>query len=87
LPGLLPDKASQEQAIARLRQDHTSLALIASRDLGVWDSGSFGTGYDRLVGNYLRAATTSQTVVGSLAQPAGGTLPSHGFTILRLRSR
>lgn len=87
LPGLLPDKASQEQAIARLRQDHTSLAVIASRQLSVWDSGSFGTGYDRLVGGYLRSATTSRTVVGSLAQPSGGTLPSHGFTILRLRSR
>lgn len=87
LPGLLPDNASQEQAIARLRTDHTSLAVIASRELSVWDSGSFGTGYDRLVGNYLRASTTSRTVVGSLTQPAGGTLPSHGFTILRLRSR
>ncbi|MFZ1996064.1 MAG: hypothetical protein WAU75_18275 [Solirubrobacteraceae bacterium] len=87
LPGLLPDKASQEQAIARLRKDHTSLAVIASRQLSVWDSGSFGTGYDRLVGDYLLASTTSRTIVGSLTQPAGGTLPSRGFEILRLRSR
>ena len=63
------------------------MAVIASRQLSVWDSGSFGTGYDRLVGDYLRSSTTSRTVVGSLAQPSGGTLPSHGFTILRLRSR
>ncbi|MGZ6603766.1 MAG: hypothetical protein ACXVFO_13095 [Solirubrobacteraceae bacterium] len=87
LPGLLPDKASEEHAIARLRKDHAALAVIASRQLSVWASGSFGAGYDRLVGDYLRASTTSRTVVGSLAHPAGGTLPSHGFTILRLRSR
>jgi 4-amino-4-deoxy-L-arabinose transferase-like glycosyltransferase len=87
LPGLLPDRASQLQAIARLRRDHASVAVLSARQLSVWGSGPFGVGYDKLVGDYLRSNATSVTTVGSLAQPAAGTLPSHGFTILRLRSR
>jgi hypothetical protein len=36
------------------------------------------------VGAYLRGAATSTTTIGALANPVGGTNPSHGFTIVRL---
>jgi hypothetical protein len=86
LPGLLATPAEQARATARLERDRAQLAVIGSRDLSVWQKGSFGTGYDRLLGNYLRAWSTSITTVGSLASPAVGTYPSHGFTIFRLKN-
>lgn len=87
LPGLLANPAAERTAITRLRIDHASLAVLASRDNSLWRSGPFGVGYDKLVGAYLRSMTATTTTVGSLAAPAGGTYPSHGFTILRLKSR
>jgi 4-amino-4-deoxy-L-arabinose transferase-like glycosyltransferase len=86
LPGLLATRGQQAGAIARIQHDRAQLAVIGARDLSVWQTGSFGTGYDRLVGDYLRAASASTTTIGSLTSPAVGTFPSHGFTILRLRN-
>lgn len=85
LPGLLATPAEERAAVARMRREHTALAVIGARDLSIWGTPTFGVNYDPLLGSYLRRATAEKAIVGSLADPVGGTNPSHGFTILNLR--
>jgi hypothetical protein len=86
LPGLLADRAAEVQSVARLRKDHVRLAVLSSRDMAIWQTAGFGVGYDKLLGDYLRSVTMASATIGSLAHPAAGTYPAHGFTILRLRT-
>ncbi len=85
LPGLLATPAEERRAVTRLRGEHVRLAVSGARDLAAWGTPTFGVDYDRLLGAYLRGATSSGGVIGTLAQPVGGTSPSKGFTIERLR--
>jgi hypothetical protein len=85
LPGLLATPAEEAAAIARLRRERVKLAVIAARDFSAWGTPTFGVDYARRLGAYLRGAPTSTEIVGTLAHPAGGTYPSRGFTLLRLR--
>ncbi len=87
LPGLIASPAEQNAAIARLRHEHVSLAVIAARDLSVWGTPTFGADYDTVLGAYLRSSAISSTIVGSLSEPVGGTIPSKGFTIRKLSLR
>lgn len=84
LPGLLYSRADQEQAIARLRHDHVALAVLAARNFALWGVPTFGVNYDATLGTYLRDATSHRTVIGTLRDPAAGTYPSKGFTLLQL---
>ena len=61
-----------------------ALAVIAARNLSVWSTHTFGVDYDTAGGAYLRRASISTTIVGSLTDPVGGTIPSKGFTIRSL---
>jgi hypothetical protein len=85
LPGLLATPAEERAAIAQMRREGVALAAIGARDLSIWGTPTFGVDYNRMVGAFLREATTAKVTVGTLADPAGGTNPSHGFTISRLR--
>ncbi len=85
LPGLLANPAEERAAVARLRREHVTLAVLGARNLSAWGTPTFGTDYDKLLGAYLRSAAGSSEVIGTLAQPAGGTYPSKGFTVMRLR--
>jgi hypothetical protein len=85
LPGLLATPAEERAAVARMRREHLALAALGARDLSVWGTPTFGVNYDQLVGAYLRGAASATSTVGTLADPVGGTNPSRGFTILRLR--
>jgi hypothetical protein len=85
LPGLLATPAEERVAVARLRREHIALAVIGVRDLAAWGTPTFGADYDKVLGAYLRGAASSREVIGTLAQPAGGTNPSKGFTVVRLR--
>jgi 4-amino-4-deoxy-L-arabinose transferase-like glycosyltransferase len=85
LPGLLATPAEERTAIAQMRRERVALAAIGARDLSIWGTATFGVNYNPLVGNFLRESTVAKTTVGTLADPVGGTNPSHGFTILRLR--
>jgi hypothetical protein len=87
LPGLIGSASEQTAAIVRLRSEHTALAVIGARDLSAWGTPTFGEDYDKLLGAYLRQASSSRTIAGSLAQPAGGTIPSKGYTIWKLGRR
>jgi hypothetical protein len=85
LPGLLATPAEERTAVARLRREHVAFAVTGARDLAAWGTPTFGVDYDRLLGAYLRGATSSDEVIGTLAEPAGGTNPAKGFTVVRLR--
>jgi hypothetical protein len=61
--------------------------VIAARNLSVWSTHTFGVDYDKILGGYLQGTASSSTIAGSLSRPAGGTIPSNGFTISRLSWR
>ncbi len=85
LPGLLASPAEERAAVARMRREHVAVAAVGARDLSIWGTPTFGVNYDPLLGAYLRGAAAARTTVGTLADPVGGTNPSRGFTIVRLR--
>ncbi len=85
LPGLLASPAEEASAVARLRREHVRLAVIGARDFSSWGTPTFGVDYAPLLGSYLRGAASNVTTVGTLGQPAGGTNPSRGFLVMRLR--
>lgn len=84
LPGLLASRVDESTAIARLQRDHARLAVIGARNFSLWGTPGFGVDYDKVLGAYLRRSAVSTTTVGTLLDPAAGTYPSKGFTILRL---
>jgi hypothetical protein len=84
LPGLISDRVEEVGAIARLRRDHVTLAVVGARDFSSWGTPTFGVNYNPLLGAYLRQSALSTETVGSLKNPVGGTNPSNGFTIFRL---
>jgi hypothetical protein len=85
LPGLLATPAEEAAAITRLRHERVTLAVIGARDFSAWGTPTFGIDYAPLLGAYLRGAATSTSTLGTLSDPVGGTNPSHGFTVARLR--
>lgn len=85
LPGLLATRGEEAAAVRRLREEHVRLAVIGARDFSPWGTPRFGVDYAPLLGAYLRGAAESTVTIGTLEDPVGGTTPSHGFTLLRLR--
>jgi hypothetical protein len=85
LPGLLAGAGVERAAVARLRRERVALVAIGARDLSIWGTPRFGVDYNPLLGAYLRRSTIATNTVGTLADPAAGTNPSKGFTIIRLR--
>ncbi len=85
LPGLIATPSEERAAIAHMRGEHVALAAIGARDLSIWGTPTFGVNYNPLIGAYLRGDARTTVTVGTLANPVGGTNPSHGFTIVRLR--
>jgi hypothetical protein len=85
LPGLIADPAEERAAVARMQREGVALAAIGARDLSIWGKPTFGVSYNALLGTYLRGAARATEIVGALANPVGGTNPSRGFTIVRLR--
>lgn len=85
LPALLATRAEEAAAVARLRSEQVRLAAIGARDFSPWGTPKFGLDYAPLLGSYLRSAAESTMTVGTLEDPVGGTTPSHGFTLVRLR--
>jgi hypothetical protein len=83
LPGLLDTRADERAAIARLRAEHVRYALVSTRDTSAFETGRFGSGYDRLLGRYLRSGTLVETLGDPSIAPGGGN-PSQGFRIYAL---
>jgi hypothetical protein len=85
LPGLIASPGEERAAIARLRRERVTLAVIGSREFSSWGSRTFGVDYDPLLGQYLRSHAPAVETLGTLSNPPGGTYPSQGFSVLRLR--
>jgi 4-amino-4-deoxy-L-arabinose transferase-like glycosyltransferase len=85
LPGLIASRRDQVTAVTRMRREHLAMAVLSARDNGIWGTSAFGSGYDRLLGTYLRRSQASSQIVGSLSDPSPGTYPAHGYTIIHLR--
>ena len=83
LPGLLDTEADERAAIARLRQEHVRYALVSNRDTSAFETGRFGSGYDGLLGSYLRSGRLVATFGDLDAAPGGGN-PSQGFRVYAL---
>jgi hypothetical protein len=83
LPGLLDTRADEVAAIARLKQEGVRYALVSTRDTSSFDTGRFGTGYDRLLGRYIRSGTMVKTLGDPSIAPGGGN-PSQGFRVYAL---
>jgi 4-amino-4-deoxy-L-arabinose transferase-like glycosyltransferase len=84
LPGLLDTRADERAAIARLRREGVRYALVSNRDTSAFETGRFGSGYDRLLGRYLRSGRLVATF-GDLSAAPGGGNPSQGFRVYALR--
>lgn len=84
LPGLLDTRADERAAIARLQREHVRYALISNRDTSAFETGRFGSGYDQLLGRYLRSGRLVASF-GDLSAAPGGGNPSQGFRVYALR--
>ena len=83
LPGLLDSAADERAAIARLKAGHVRYAVISERDTTAFETGRFGTGYNRLLGSYLFSGHLVKSV-GRAGDAAGGGTPSRTFRIYEL---
>jgi hypothetical protein len=83
LPGLLDSAADERAAISRLRREHVRYAIISERDTTAFETGHFGTGYNRLLGAYLFSGRLVKTI-GPPGVASGGGIPSRSFRIYAL---
>jgi hypothetical protein len=83
LPGLLDSAADERAAIARLKAEHVRYAVISERDTTAFETGRFGTGYNRLLGSYLLSGRLVKSI-GTAGDAAGGGTPSRSFRIYEL---
>jgi hypothetical protein len=84
LPGLLDTRADERAAIAQLRREGVRYALVSNRDTSAFETGRFGSGYDQLLGRYLRSGRLVASF-GDLSAAPGGGNPSRGFRVYALR--
>jgi hypothetical protein len=84
LPGLLDTAADERAAIARLEREGVRYALVSTRDTSAFETGRFGSGYDRILGAYIRSKPMVATFGDPAAAPGGGN-PSRGFRVYALR--
>jgi hypothetical protein len=83
LPGLLDSTADERAAITRLTREHVRYAIISERDTTAFQTGRFGTGYNRLLGRFIASGRLVQTI-GPPGASAGGGVPSRSFRIYAL---
>jgi hypothetical protein len=83
LPGLLDSAADERAAIARLKSEHVRYAVISERDTTAFETGRFGTGYNRILGSYLESGRLVKSI-GRAGDAAGGGTPSRSFRIYEL---
>lgn len=83
LPGLLDTAADERAAIARLREEHVRYAVISTRDTTAFETGRFGTGYNRTLGAFIASGQLVKTI-GDPRDAAGGGIPSRSFRIYEL---
>ncbi len=85
LPGLLDSRADERDAIARLRRERVSLAVLGARDYSDYGSRTFGVDYNTLLGDYLREHTVAESTFGRFGDPVAGSGSSRAYRLLELR--
>ena len=86
LPGLLATPAEEQSAIADLRRERVTLAVVGMRDFSGYGFRAFGVDYARVLGQWLDSTSTRSSSIGVPGPPASGTYASSEFRVLRLRS-
>jgi hypothetical protein len=84
LPGLLESRSDERAAIERLQRRGVPLAVVSTRDTKAFETGRFGTGYNRLLGRSL-AERGPAIEIGSPNAAVGGGNPSKGYRVYELR--
>src|SRR4051794_13952108 len=85
LPGLLDSRADERRTIRRLESENVRLTALSSRDFSNFGFRSFGTDYDRLLGNWIRGRSRQVARFGNVSKPVSGSYPSAAFTIYERR--
>lgn len=85
LPGLLDSRSDEQAAITRLKTAHVRYAVISDRDTTAFETGHFGTGYNRILGSYITSGHLVKSI-GRAGDAAGGGTPSRSFRIYELPS-
>lgn len=67
LPGALAGAAAERRAIVRMHA--VQLAITSREDLSEYGAGAFGTGYDRLIGGWLRTNFSRTQAPGGAGTP------------------
>jgi hypothetical protein len=83
LPGLLDTAADERAAIALLERRLVRYAIVSTRDTSAFDVGRFGSGYNRVLGAYLRSGGRP-VEIGDPAAAVGGGYPSKGYRLYEL---
>jgi 4-amino-4-deoxy-L-arabinose transferase-like glycosyltransferase len=86
LPGILDSTADERAAIARLRREDVRYAIVSERDTSAFETGRFGTGYNRLLGRYLFSGRLVKSI-GPAGDAAGGGIPSRSLRIYEFAGR
>ena len=71
--------------MTRLKAAHVRYAVISDRDTTAFETGHFGTGYNRLLGSYITSGHLVKSI-GRAGDAAGGGTPSRSFRIYELPS-
>ncbi len=85
LPGLLDSRADERRTIRRLEDEDVRLTALSSRDFSAFGFRSFGTDYDRLLGDWIRGGSKRIASFGDVDKPVSGSYPSAAFTIYERR--
>jgi len=85
LPGLLDSRADEHRTIRRLEAEGARLTALSSRDFSAFGFPSFGTDYNRLLGEWIRGDSKRIASFGDVGEPVSGSYPSAAFTIYERR--
>ncbi|HEX3042662.1 MAG TPA: hypothetical protein VHP56_11305 [Solirubrobacterales bacterium] len=85
LPGLLDSRADEQRTIARLKSNDVRLVALSARDFSAFGFRTFGTDYNRLLGNYLEREYRPIATYGDFSAPVAGSYPSAAYKVLERR--
>jgi hypothetical protein len=85
LPGLLDSRADERRTIRRLEGEGARLTVLSSRDFSGFGFPTFGSDYNRLLGEWIEGGSRPIARFGDVDEPVSGSYPSAAFTIYERR--
>jgi hypothetical protein len=85
LPGLLDSRADERRTIKRLEAEGARLTVLSSRDFSGFGFPTFGSDYNRLLGEWIEGGSRPIARFGDVDKPVSGSYPSAAFTIYERR--